>query len=457
MKSPCSIKMACILATVAVLAATAACDSSGKTLGISNNQGAAGTSGSDCSGQPLVKAVSLAGASFQTCSGSIAEQRFTNALCTCNDARIDGYLKTRGFDSERDPDGTNNGGAAVSINNVYTNLALSAAAYTDVFGSLAISGSAPSTYYGYMKVAGDLRTTGAVTEFGYINVARDTWSAGDLICMGYTAVGRDAHYAAGFPVVATVGGKLLNEAVRVDQMCPCGPADVLDVAAIVADGKAHNDNQAAGIDPTLFNAVVGTVEATLPCGRIYVEQITVVGELVLNVTGPTALFVGGSVDILGSIQVNLAPQATIDIFVTNTLGLVGRAAFGDEKRPAASRIYVGGEDAIALTTYETFVGNLYAPRARVAAPVYIRVLGAVVARDFEVPGYAQFTYDRAVNRAGDGCKAAPISACTKCSGCTGGAACVDGSCKSCSKDSDCCSQMGCNAGTGKCEPLQVAF
>lgn len=459
MKSPRSTTKASVLVTVAAWAAVAACDSSGKTLGISNDRAASGGSpaNSACTGLPSVRATPLSGASFQTCSGAIAAARFTNALCTCNNASVDGFLKTRGFDSERDPNGVNNGGAAVAINNAYTNLALSAVGYTEVFGSLAIAGAAPSTYTGYIKVAGDLRTAGAVTEFGYINVARDTWNAGDLACVGYTTVGRDAHYAAGFPLFATVGGKMLNESVRVDPMCPCGPGDILDVAAMVADGKAHNDSQ-ANLDSGAFNAVVGTVHVTLPCGRVYVDRISVVGELVLDVTGPTALFVGGSIDTVGALLVNLAPQATIDIFVNDTLRLAGRASFGDEKRPAASRIYVGGDQDIILTAYETFVGNLYAPKARVAAPGYVSVLGALVARDFDVPGYAQFDYDRAITRAGDACPAPSPSAdtCTKCS-CTGGSACVDGRCKACTKDSDCCSQLGCNTGTGKCEPIQIVF
>lgn len=412
-------------------------------------------------GLPQLKAVSKSSTnnSYQTCAGVIAENKFTNALCTCHDASIQGYLKTEGFDSANDPTGKDNGGAAVAINNSYINLLLTSSGYTEVLGSMAISGTQLSTYFGYIKVAGDLRTAGPLTEFGYINVGRDTWSADDLICAGYTKVGRDAHYAAAFPLIATVAGKRVTGPVTVDPLCPCGPQDILDVAAMVADGKAHNDNKAAGIDPAMFNVVVGKMRMPLPCGRIYIENIGGAGDLTFDVSGPTALFVDGSIATIGVLKFNLAPRATIDIFVKDTLVLTGRAAFGDEKRPAASRIYVGSDKDIIMTGYETFVGNLYAPLARVTAPGYINVLGSVVARDFEVPGYAHFGYDRAITRAGDGCKAPPppTSTCTKCSGCASGQACVNGTCGRCTKDADCCSQLACNTSTGKCEDLVMVY
>jgi hypothetical protein len=412
-------------------------------------------------GLPEIKAVSktTTNNSYQTCAGVIAENKFTNALCTCHDASIQGYLKTDGFDSVKDPTGKDNGGAAVAINNSYINKILTSSGYTEVLGSMSISGTEASTYFGYIKVAGDLRTAGPVTEFGYINVARDIWSADDLVCAGYTKVGRDAHYAAAFPLIATVAGKRVNGPVKVDPLCPCGPQDILDVAAMVADGKAHNDNKAAGIDPAMFNVVVGKMQVPLPCGRIYIENIGGAGELIFDVSGPTALFVDGSIATIGVLRFNLAPQATIDIFVKDTLVLTGRASFGDEKRPAASRIYVGSDKEIVMIGYETFVGNLYAPLARVTAPGYINVLGSVVARDFEVPGYAHFGYDRAITRAGDGCKLPPppTNTCSKCSGCAGGQACVNGTCGRCTQDSDCCSQLTCNTSTGKCEDLIMVY
>lgn len=401
------------------------------------------TPGTDfCSGSgPVVKVTdSTTQQTYSTCSGRIAETRFTNALCTCNDATVAGYLKTRSFDSVKG--GPSDTGGSVGINNAYS----ITTGYTDVGGSLAISGADSLTFAGYLQVGNDLRIQGEATVAGYTKVGRDAWLASGYTDLGPVTIQGDLH--SGSTVMAiplTVSGKKSQESITIAPPCPCQPADLLDVGALVRDARTNNDNAANGIDPKMLNLVVGNIEATLPCGRFYLEQIGGAGNIIINVTGRVALFIEDDLAAAGNLEFRLSPSAEIDIFVQGNVVLTGRAVFGTKERPAASRIYVGGDGDVFLVGADYFVGNVYAPRSLVTASGYLKFYGSVFARDFVMPGYADFSYDRAIQHAGDNCGAPPppTGTCSQCGTCTGGTACVNGSCGACRTDADCCSQLVC--------------
>jgi hypothetical protein len=194
----------------------------------------------------------------------------------------------------------------------------------------------------------------------------------------------------------------------------------------------------------------------LPCGRYYLSEISGVGEIVVRVEGRVALAVSGTVAAAGSLRFELEDDAEIDLFIGGDLGLIGAARFGDEARPAATRIYVAGESDIALVGASAFVGNLYAPNAVVTAPGYLRAYGSFFARDFNVPGYAHIAYDRAVTDLD--CDDDPDEPpppendvpegynCDLCGDCFDGLACFDSRCQPCQEDRNCCSQQVCEAG-----------
>lgn len=416
--------------------------------------GTGGTSGSGssaptsfCSGKgPIVTVTdSTTSSSYQTCTGRIAETKFTNALCTCNDASVAGYLRTRSFDSAKQtsPDL----GGSVGVNKTY----IISAGYTDIGGSFAIAGADSLSFAGYLKTGGDFRSAGSALVAGYTNIGRNAWLASGMTGVGPVSVAGDLHSSR--PIVAiplSLGGTQYQEAIIVTPPCPCTDKDILDIAPLVADAKLHNDNLANGISPSMFNLVVGNVSATLPCGRFYIEQMGGIGNIIINVTGRVALFVDGSIATAGNLEFRLAADAEIDIFVRDNLALTGRATFGAKDRPARSRIYVGGDGDVMLVGDGQFVGNVYAPRSLVTAVGYVDVWGSVFARDFVSPGYANFTYDRAIQHAGDVCDPTtpPPGTCTQCGTCTDGTACVGGTCGACRTDADCCSLLVCSA--GKC-------
>jgi hypothetical protein len=404
-----------------------------------------------CSGNGPIVTVTNAATSgtIETCTGRIAETRFMNALCTCNDATVAGYLKTSSFDSvKRGPTDT---GGSVGINNTYS----ITTGYTDVGGAFAIAGADSLSFAGYLKVNSDLRLAGEALVAGYTKVGHDAWLAQGFTDLGPVTVQGDLHVGSTVMAIPlTVNGSKTQEAITISKPCPCESKDLLDVGALVDDAKTNNDNAAHGIDSKMLNLVVGNVEAILPCGRFYLEKIGGAGNIIVNVTGRVALFIEENLAATGNLEFRLADGAEIDIFVKKNVVLTGRAVFGTKERPAASRIYVGGDGDVLLVGADGFVGNVYAPRSRVTAVGYLKVWGSVFARDFVIPGYADFSYDRAIQHAGDNCDVPtlPPGTCSQCGTCTGGTACVDGQCGACRNDADCCSQQVCMDGVCS-EPL----
>jgi hypothetical protein len=426
--------------------------------GTSGNPSAGGTSGGGaatgststgpssgiCSGKGPIVTIpgTTVSGSYQTCTGSIAETHFSNALCTCKNANVAGYLRSRAFNSKK---GTSvDLGGSVGINQTYVT-----AGFTDVGGALSIAGSESLAFAGYLKTGGDLRVEGKTMVPGYTEVGRDLWIANGYTDIGPLTVHRDLHGSS--PVMAvpiTVHGKKIPDAVTVAPPCPCEAKDILNVGGIVAEAKTDNDNATYAIDSRMLNILIGNIEVTLPCGKIYFEQIGGVGNVIFNVTGRVAVFVGGSVANTGNLEFRLSSGAEIDLFISGNLAVTGRAVFGQKERPAASRIYVGGSGDVFLTGYTEFVGNLYAPRSLVQGIGFENVYGSIFAGNFVSPGYASFVYDAAIMTGGDTCDTPPPppNTCTQCGTCTGGTACVNGKCGPCGSDADCCSQLICSNG-----------
>jgi hypothetical protein len=341
----------------------------------------------------------------------------------------------------------NNSGAAVGINGTY----LSTASAVDVAGSLTVAGPTALQFLGNLLVRGDLHMGGNVTVTGLASVTRNAWLAGNFTGLGIFTVGGRLVHAGG--VSATLltpppGGNQ-QQAVLVSPPCPCEPSQLLDVAGLVANAKSTNDN--SRLSPDFLASISGNRDWAMPCGRIYLSQIAGAGDVLVHVNGTSALFIDGSIDLKGSLTFQPAGGAELDVFVKQDLSVQGTLSLADQDRPAAGRISVGGSQPIALTT--PFVGNLYAPRARVTASTALEVWGAIFASDFQGSSSANFYFDRDIVAVGTNCKAPlpPAGLCTQCEWCSGGTACVDGLCNLCGSDSDCCGQSACESGS--CVPL----
>jgi hypothetical protein len=382
---------------------------------------------------------------IETCAGAVAERVFTYSVCSCTDVNLVGYLETRSFDSARDRE-VIEAGAPVGINGTYTT-----GGYTDLGGSFTVSGDQAVNFAGYLALGGDLRFGGNLSAIGYIEVGRDAWLDGNVTVPGYIWIGRDLYQTPGrrLTSIVTVEGERHPEAVSIAPPCACEPHQILDIGSVVDSAARDNDNALVGLDPAVLNDVAGIgVEIELPCGRFYLERIGGLGGITLRVTGHTALFVEGDVNSLGYLSVELAPEGELDLFIKGNLVAIGAGSFGSTERPAASRIYVGGEGDVVLVGAAEFVGNVYAPRSRITAVGAAFVYGSLFGRHIDMPGALMVNYDRHILNVGDDCgdeqEDPPAGSCDRCdNSCPGNRACVEGECLDCRTDADCCEPLVC--------------
>jgi hypothetical protein len=388
-----------------------------------------------------------------TCAGAIASRVFSNSICTCEDANIAGYLKTRSFHSGMMMSDTT-AGAPVGIDRNYLT-----GGYADVGGTFVVSGPAGVRFGGYLDVGGDARFGADVNAAGYIHVRRDLWVLGNVTNIGLLRVDRDVHQPSGRTLATfpDIRGSTIRTPFTVDAPCDCTPTGLVDIAAIVAHGMTHNDNADVGLDPRLLENVVGLgVDLTLPCGRYYVTSIGGLGSITLHVPGRTALFVGGDVNALGVFDIDLEGTGEIDLFIGGNLLSIGSGSYGDRASPSRTRIYVGGSGDVTIIGATGFVGNVYAPHSRITAPGATTVYGSLFGRQIDMPGYLDVHYDRGILDVGVECDP-PADGCTTCGadGCTDHTACIAGECGGlCTSDGDCCAPLVCYP-DGTCGALLI--
>jgi hypothetical protein len=364
----------------------------------SGSPGAPGVAGSG-----LVDDVSVGGA----CASQVAADTFTAAVCSCEDTRVAGYLRTTSFRSRPVPAGAP-AALTSAVGSVGVNRDYVTAGYADVSGSFIVAGARDVAFGGYLKAGEDVRVNPALDVAGLVEVGRDAFLKSDARVFGKVDIGRDLYLEPGSDIsgiaVVDVGGQRRSEAVQVDAPCACAPEQIIDVAALVDAARDDNDDAAAGLDPDDLNAVVGLgAEATLPGGRYYLRQLGGVGSLTLHVTGDTALFVEDDLIATGLFRIELAPDAELDVFVRGNLVVTGAALFGDPERPSATRIYVGGTGDVAIAGASAFVGNLYAPQANILVGGVGQVQGSLFGKNIIAAGFLDLGYDASVTGGGEEC------------------------------------------------------
>jgi hypothetical protein len=386
----------------------------------------------------------------ETCAGSIASRVFDHAICSCDDTNVVGYLRTASFDSGVPGTSEDGFGAPVGVNADYLT-----GGYADIGGTMVVAGTSGVSFVGYLRVGGDAFFADDVSAIGRIDVARDLWIRGNLPLTVGLYVTRDLHQPAGRTLspINDIGGSRYTGTFTVPPPCRCGASDIVDIASIVATASRVNDNASVGLVANELDPVIGLGrEITLPCGRFYLTGISGLGDITLRVEGRTALFVQGDVNALGAFDIDLGPDGELDLFIAGNLLSIGAGSYGDRARPARTRIYVGGTGDVTLVGAAGFVGNVYAPRARITAPGATTVYGSLFGQRIDMPGYLDVRYDRAILDVDVDCP--PPTECEPCggTGCTDDRACVGGMCVGCGSDADCCAPLVCY-GDGTCGPL----
>ena len=445
------------------------------------------------------------------CAGSVAQDTFRFALCTCEDISLQSNLRVDAFDARLGAYGasTPNGPNVLTDGHVGVNGALDADGMIDVLGSVYVSGGGfrvgqQSSVALNVYARGDAEQPNSSSRVG-----RSMFIDGDV--EGRFQIGQDLHVPVGADVDGrtTFGGRLVRGPLPPVTPCPCAADQRLDVASFVAFGRARNDNASLRVlTSTTWASGAGPDTITLPCGRYYLTQIQHPRSLTIRAEGRTVLYVDGDLTLGGGLRLELARGAELDLFVRGGLSLQAASRLGDASQPSKVRTYVGGSAPITLNASSVFGGNLYAPNAEVRFGASADLYGALFARRAVFSGSASVHFDRAVRSAGEACTspdagvrdagAAPSDAgsivpdagaprdagpaapdagaardagsivpdaattpdggagCSSCNACGSGLACLvepgqsGGQCGACRTDLDCCLTEICEASTGLC-------
>jgi hypothetical protein len=410
-----------------------------------------------CEGSgPLVLVGDQGGVATERCAGDLAQVTFRFALCSCDPIGTAGRLSTDAFDHTAGPYDPS---SAISAGAVGANGALRAVGPLAISGPLQI-GSGGAQLMADGRVRGDLRCEGDITHVLELRVDGDAEVDGSLYGSGALQVDGTLTQPAGAGQ-SSLGGKIGARAVgpvAVLPPCDCAAERLLDVAQMVRNYAQSNDNSAAGFERDALRGVLGDRRLPLPCGRLYLSGIDGGGSVTLQVSGRTALFVGGSINLAGGLRVELGgPAAELDLFVEQGAQVAGGLALGDGKAPSAVRLYVGGDGSLDLASAARIGGNVYAPRAAVHLAAGVEVFGSLFAGSLHTAGDVTVHYDLAVLKAGEDCSppgagaqgdggsTPPKTGCESCRDC-GNQACIEGVCGSCRTDADCCAPLRCAAG-----------
>ncbi len=345
-----------------------------------------GSSGSSGPTGGVVGGIESDKLSSGTCPYSPAPAILDHAICVCDDLALAGTLETRA---------TAGGSANVGVNKRFT-----AATETRIAGALVAREGI--SVAGEMAIRSDLATQGDVTGAGSLDVGHDLSSGGDIGLAGELQIGGALRLAG----TLTTAGPAINATrapfLPVAEPCGCDGSKFFDIGVRVAAAKATNDNAKVGIATEVLT--VGQSAVTLPTGNYYFTKITTVGSQKIRVEGAVALHIDGDLVAAGDQLFELAPGATLDLFVKGNMRSAGDLRAGEGG--AAFRLYVGGDQMVHAGD-QTFHGMLYAPRATVAFAGGTTVYGAVFAKEILYAGSLVVDYRSAAAPAPTACTPEP--------------------------------------------------
>lgn len=245
---------------------------------------------------------------------------------------------------------------------------------------------------GFSAVGGaigdSLVTPAGASVSGQLTITNNATIGGDLSCTGALDIGGDLALGGAEHVIGalTVGDRVPYTAPSAPP-CDCDPATFFDVVAAVAAAK-----QITG-DHTSWDHV-GASELHLAGGNYFVTSANVTGLSKIYVDGSASVYVEGSLASVGVEQWEIAPGATLDLFVSGSVTSVGQLRIGAAADPTAFRLYIGGDDDVAVGAIgqTEIAGSIYAPRATLAYVGGARITGSIFAKSLVGSGALNVVY-----------------------------------------------------------------
>ena len=430
-----------------------------------------------------------------TCTGAVAAVSFTHGLCSCTNVgepalSSDSFFDA--YDSKKGPYKPGGLGGSVGANG-----AIRMTSQFQATGDIRVAGAFGLSVGGKTSTEERLYVAGNVNVANPLDVAQDAWVGGTFSGGAKTSIGGTLRT----PSCAAVPGSVTraactDTAVSVPEPCACKPGDLVPVGSIVTflSNPANNDNALIGLSASTFDAPGAPARLDLPCGYYYLNRISTTGALTIAVHGPTALAIGGSIQVNSAITFTLDPGATLDVYVGGTVLATSMLRVGTSAYPSGSRFYVGGvckangsacalgadccsstctggtcsggelspPFSVRLTSNSDLNGLFYSANAGFSTSSDLEMYGAVFAGYYHSSSNTKIHYDGAATTLADECPpggggggggggdgggggGGGGSGCGSCRDCNN-QACIGGKCGSCTDDSQCCSPLRCFGG-----------
>jgi hypothetical protein len=320
----------------------------------------------------------------------LAARVFGHALCACDALSMTGPLTTGAFDSALGPFVTAQVGAAVGCNG-----SLSVKNGFELMGALTVGGASLASWSsGTFHASGDVQ----IDRDLVLDQADAQLDAALSVSRNIALNGSSLRAASG----VYFGGLVLGASsmpftseqreLRVEPPCPCPLGFAAELVQLRQRFARDNDNAAHGVQA----GALGGSGLELACARFLVDGGTLATAR-WSVSGVSALFIDGDLEIAERLEVVLAERAELDVFVHGELRL-GPAARVETTRPGALRFYVSGRAGILLEQGARFAGNLFAPDEVLTLPHGQTIEGALAVGTLIASDGLDVRYDGSVLR-----------------------------------------------------------
>jgi hypothetical protein len=363
------------------------------------------------------------------CTGDLGKRVFTFAFCSCTDVTANNAFNVGTVAGARD------GGGSLGVNGSFTG-----SNQTRIGGTLWASGSVTST--NALQVGRDLACSDATLSSGA--VGHDLRSEGDVTANGTFRVGGTVTSPGTVTGVTAVGG-VVTQAVTVAPPCDC--AHPVDVGSLVSFFHGVADNTARGVPSSALTSNT-PVNLTLECGRYFFSGVNASAGVLIHTHGRVVIAIEGDLTTSNSFTVVPEVGSELDLFVSGSVTFSNSVTLGDDTRPWATRLYVGGGTLTSSNQLQV-AANVYAPNATFTASNLVHIQGALFAHAVASSNNFTVDYDDGILGLA-GCASADAG-CTSAHDCGNPTpACVDGLCGKCQTNADCAAPLWCDAASGTC-------
>ncbi len=273
---------------------------------------------------------------------------------------------------------------------------------------------------GNFIIGGLLDIGSTLTTRANLIVDGDLFAGGDANLLGNTILGDNAFFGAKLSgrgnmhvpgsihvagSMSYVGNMICDDVLTgmafvAHSPCPCEPADLLDVAGMVAAQRGAE----AIVLPTEF----GNHSITLDSGNYYTDQPGLLaGNTIIQINGLVRIFIEADIETIGNSIFKLGPDGDLEIYVAGSVHTMGNFLLGTpfsflaDARPI--RLYIGGSGTVDLELEGNTILNaaVYAPQADLSFRGNLIVSGALFLNSLKGWGNVQVSYDSSLAGSGD--------------------------------------------------------